>query len=57
MKIKLKRKIIFEKIIKNGKYIFVFPILSVFFSPKDLIKEENNEKYPILIGTLVKKKF
>ncbi|WP_185871196.1 hypothetical protein [Blattabacterium cuenoti] len=57
MKIKLKKKKIFEEIIKNGKYIFIFPILSVIFSPKNLIKEENNKKYPVLIGTLVKKKF
>ncbi len=52
MKIKLKKKKIFEEIIKNGKYIFVFPISSVFLCTK-----EKNNKYPILIGTIVKKKF
>ncbi|WP_341654620.1 ribonuclease P protein component [Blattabacterium cuenoti] len=48
-----KRKI-FEEVIKNGKYLFVYPILSVFLS-----KKTNNENHLSinLIGTLVKKKF
>ncbi|WP_341662742.1 hypothetical protein [Blattabacterium cuenoti] len=50
---KFKKKI-FEEVIKNGKYLFVYPILSVF-----LLQEINNEKNLSinLIGTLVKKKF
>ncbi|QIK16847.1 hypothetical protein G9C01_02820 [Blattabacterium sp. DPU] len=45
---------IFEKIIKNGKYILIYPVLSVF-----LYKKRNFEKnLPInLVGTIVKKKF
>ncbi|WP_341653066.1 ribonuclease P protein component [Blattabacterium cuenoti] len=47
------KKKIFKEVIKNGKYFFVFPILSVFLS-----KKRNNEKKLSinLIGTLVKKK-
>ncbi|WP_023469913.1 hypothetical protein [Blattabacterium cuenoti] len=50
----IQRKKIFEEIIKNGKYLFVYPILSVFLS-----KKTNNEKDLSinLIGTLVKKNF
>ncbi|WP_238784102.1 hypothetical protein [Blattabacterium cuenoti] len=49
----LKEKKIFEKVIKNGKYLFVYPVLSVF-----LLKETNFGKNLSLnlIGTLVKKK-
>ncbi|WP_096377989.1 hypothetical protein [Blattabacterium cuenoti] len=48
------RRKIFEEIIKNGKYLFVYPILSVSLS-----KKKNNEKDLSinLIGTLVKKNF
>ncbi|WP_341665780.1 hypothetical protein [Blattabacterium cuenoti] len=49
----IQRNKIFEEVIKNGKYLFVYPILSVF-----LLKKINNEKNLSinLIGTLVKKK-
>ncbi|WP_185869722.1 ribonuclease P protein component [Blattabacterium cuenoti] len=52
MKTKLK-KIYLKKIIKNGKYLFIYPISSVF-----IIEKRNNEQHSSinLIGTLVKKK-
>ncbi|WP_238784786.1 hypothetical protein [Blattabacterium cuenoti] len=48
-----KEKETFEKIIKHGKYLFVYPILSVSLS-----KERNFLKNSTvnLVGTLVKKK-
>lgn len=48
-----REKKIFEKVIKNGKYLFVYPVLSVF-----LFKDRNFEKNFSfsLVGTLVKKK-
>ncbi len=49
----IQRKKMFEEVIKNGKYLFSYPILSIFLS-----KKTNNEKNLSikLIGTLVKKK-
>jgi|GEM_PF-5187378 RNase P protein component len=46
-------KKIFEKVIKNGKYLLIHPILSVF-----LLQKINCEKNLSLnlVGTLVKKK-
>ncbi|WP_185873404.1 hypothetical protein [Blattabacterium cuenoti] len=48
---KIKRKF-FNLIIKNGKRIFEYPILSIFY----LIEDFNTNEYPNLIGTLIKKK-
>ncbi len=50
----IQRKKMFKTVIKNGKYLFFYPILSIFLS-----KKINNEKNLSinLIGTLVKKKF
>ncbi|WP_185867256.1 ribonuclease P protein component [Blattabacterium cuenoti] len=46
-----KKKKIFEKIIKNGDYSLVYPVLSVFF------KTNYEKKLSLkLVGTLVKKK-
>ncbi|WP_341660803.1 hypothetical protein [Blattabacterium cuenoti] len=50
----IQRKKMFKEVIKNGKYLFVYPILSVFLSKKT--KNEKNLSIN-LIGTLVKKKF
>ncbi len=47
-------KKIFEKVIKNGKYLFIYPILSVFLSKKTNFKKNLSIN---LVGTLVKKKF
>ncbi len=48
------KKKMFEEVIKNGKYLFVYPILSVFLSKKT----NNKRNLSInLIGTLVKKNF
>ncbi|WP_119305357.1 ribonuclease P protein component [Blattabacterium cuenoti] len=50
----IQKKKIFEELIKNGKYLFEYPILSIF-----LLKKIDNEKNlsPNLIGILVKKIF
>ncbi|WP_185859428.1 hypothetical protein [Blattabacterium cuenoti] len=48
---KKKGKKIFDKVIKNGKYLLVDPVCSVF-----LLNYEKNSLIN-LIGTLVKKKF
>ncbi|WP_185857431.1 hypothetical protein [Blattabacterium cuenoti] len=48
-----KEKKSFEKVIKNGKYFFVYPILSVLLSEKSFDKNSSIN----LVGTLVKKKF
>ncbi|WP_341658107.1 ribonuclease P protein component [Blattabacterium cuenoti] len=50
----IQRKKIFEEVIKNGKYLFSYPILSISLS-----KKTNNKKNLSiqLIGTLVKKIF
>ncbi|WP_185856858.1 hypothetical protein [Blattabacterium cuenoti] len=50
----IQRKKIFEEVIKNGKYLFVDPILFAFLSKKT--NDERNSSIN-LIGTLVKKKF
>ncbi|WP_185852258.1 hypothetical protein [Blattabacterium cuenoti] len=47
-----KEKKIFEKVIKNGKYFFVYPILSALLSEKSFDKNLSIN----LVGTLVKKK-
>ncbi|AGW86261.1 hypothetical protein K645_2411 [Blattabacterium sp. (Nauphoeta cinerea)] len=49
-----KEKETFEKIIKNGKYLFVYPILSVFLSKEKNFLQNSTVN---LVGTLVKKKF
>ncbi|WP_185853448.1 hypothetical protein [Blattabacterium cuenoti] len=50
---KTKGKKIFDKVIKNGKYLLVDPVSSIF-----LLEKINYEKNSLinLIGTLVKKK-
>ncbi|WP_238785060.1 hypothetical protein [Blattabacterium cuenoti] len=45
------KQIFFEKIIKNGKYLFSYPVLCVF-----LLETEKQNLSINLVGTLVKKK-
>ncbi|WP_185861380.1 hypothetical protein [Blattabacterium cuenoti] len=50
---RFKEKNTFEEVIKNGKYLFIYPVLSVH-----LLKERNKKDLLLhLAGTLVKKKF
>ncbi|WP_185871754.1 hypothetical protein [Blattabacterium cuenoti] len=52
MKFKERKTKVFEKVIKNGKYLFFYPVLSVFLSEKSFEKKLSIN----LVGTIVKKK-